>query len=173
MHVREERSVEAVAKQRRSVVTQRPIGPAAGGAPSAGWTTEALAALQSTVGNAAVVQMLRQSGHAWVQPEQYRHGTTGCDPLEPAPVQRSAVPDVLRSAGRPLAADVRADMERRLGADFSDVRIHNDSAAKASAAEVGARAYTSGSHVVVGESGVDKHTLAHELTHVIQQRRGR
>ncbi|MFF1651572.1 DUF4157 domain-containing protein [Streptomyces sp. NPDC058240] len=171
MRAREERSAEAVAKQRRSVVTERPVGPAAGGALSAGWTTEALAALQSTVGNAAVVRVLRQSGHAWVQPEQHRHGA-GCGHLEPAPAQRSAVPDVLRSAGRPLAADVRADMEQRLGADFSDVRIHNDSAAKASAAEVGARAYTSGSHVVVGEGGADKHTLAHELTHVIQQRQG-
>ncbi len=66
----------------------------------------------------------------------------------------------------------RADMEARLGADFSDVRIHNDSAAKASAAEVGARAYTSGNHVIIGEGGGDKHTLAHELTHVIQQRSG-
>jgi Zn-dependent peptidase ImmA (M78 family) len=27
-------------------------------------------------------------------------------------------------------------------------------------------------HVVIGEGGEDKHTLAHELTHVIQQRRG-
>lgn len=171
MRAREERSAEAVAKQCRSVATERPIGPAAGGAPSAGWTTETLASLQSTVGNAAVVQMLRRSGHTWVQPEQHRHGT-GCGHLEPPPVQRFAVPDVLRSAGRPLAADVRADMEQRLGADFSDVRIHNDSAAKASAAEVGARAYTSGSHVVVGEGGADKHTLAHELTHVIQQRQG-
>ncbi|GGU29996.1 hypothetical protein GCM10010289_59270 [Streptomyces violascens] len=63
-------------------------------------------------------------------------------------------------------------METRLGADFSDVRVHNDSAAKASAAEVGARAYTSGNHVVIGDGGDDKHTLAHELTHVIQQRQG-
>ncbi len=63
-------------------------------------------------------------------------------------------------------------MENRLGADFSDVRIHNDAAARASAAEVGARAYTSGSHVVIGDGGSDKHTLAHELTHVIQQRQG-
>ncbi|MFE9404832.1 DUF4157 domain-containing protein [Streptomyces sp. NPDC006530] len=63
-------------------------------------------------------------------------------------------------------------MESRLGADFSDVRIHNDVAAKASAAEVGAHAYTSGNHVVIGDGGSDKHTLAHELTHVIQQRQG-
>lgn len=34
------------------------------------------------------------------------------------------------------------------------------------------RAYTSGDHVVLGSAGVDEHTLAHELTHVVQQRSG-
>ncbi|WP_436843479.1 eCIS core domain-containing protein [Streptomyces hundungensis] len=134
-----------------------------------------LAALHSSAGNAAVVQMLRQAGHAWAQ-DQHQHGA-GCGHQQteqashPA-VQRSTVHDVLRTTGRPLDDATRTDMESRLGADFSDVRIHNDSAAKASAAEVGARAYTSGSHVVIGDGGADKHTLAHELTHVIQQRQG-
>ncbi|MFB8405267.1 DUF4157 domain-containing protein [Streptomyces sp. NPDC055912] len=63
-------------------------------------------------------------------------------------------------------------MEARLGADFSDVRIHDDQAARDSAAEIGAHAYTSGNNIALGDSGSDKHTLAHELTHVIQQRRG-
>ncbi|MEO3749136.1 DUF4157 domain-containing protein [Streptomyces sp. B6B3] len=85
---------------------------------------------------------------------------------------RSTVHDVLRSAGRPLDAPVRTEMETRLGADFSDVRVHDDTAAQRSATEVGARAYTSGSHVVLGQGGGDRHTLAHELTHVIQQRHG-
>ncbi|WP_329141842.1 DUF4157 domain-containing protein [Streptomyces sp. NBC_01456] len=79
---------------------------------------------------------------------------------------------MLRAPGRPLDETTRTDMETRLGADFSDVRIHSDAAARSSAAEVGARAYTSGSHVVIGEGGADRHTLAHELVHVIQQRRG-
>ncbi|WP_372454694.1 eCIS core domain-containing protein [Streptomyces buecherae] len=52
------------------------------------------------------------------------------------------------------------------------MRIHDDLAAKESAEEVGARAYTSGSHIVIGNGGSDRHTLAHELTHVIQQRQG-
>ncbi|MFC8506836.1 DUF4157 domain-containing protein [Streptomyces sp. NPDC057411] len=130
-----------------------------------------LLALQGTAGNAAVVQLLRQTGHAPAGREQHQHGA-GCGHEPPAQVQRSAVHDVLRSGGQPLDSATRADMEARLGADFSDVRIHTDSAAKASAAEVGARAYTSGNHVVIGEGGGDRHTLAHELTHVIQQRQG-
>lgn len=108
-----------------------------------------LAALQRAAGNAAVLRALRE------------------------PVQRSAVHDVLRGAGRPLDGATRADMEGRLGADFSDVRVHTGRAARESAAEIGARAYTSGSHVVLGDGGGDRHTLAHELTHVVQQRQGR
>ncbi|MFJ9640923.1 DUF4157 domain-containing protein [Streptomyces sp. NPDC101178] len=125
--------------------------------------------LQASAGNAAVVQVLRQAEGR----QEHRHGA-GCGHGggEGAVVRRSAVHDVLRTPGRPLDDTTRADMEARLGADFSDVRIHSDSAAKASAAEVGARAYTRGSHVVIGDGGADQHTLAHELTHVIQQRSG-
>ncbi|WP_086741008.1 DUF4157 domain-containing protein [Streptomyces glaucescens] len=146
----------------------------------AGHPRSRLLALQGTVGNAAVVQMLRRAGHG-LDEEEHRHGD-GCghegfkDPAvqraaAPA-VQRSSVHDVVRSPGRPLDQATRTDMESRLGADFSDVRIHTGSAANASAAEVGARAYTSGNHVVLAADGRDAHTLAHELTHVIQQRRG-
>lgn len=122
-------------------------------------------ALQRTVGNAAVARMI----------EEERRGSGG-DPApvrqDAEPVQRSSVHQVLRSAGRPLDGATRHEMESRLGADFSDVRLHTGSTARASAAEVGARAYTSGNHVVIGEGGADRHTLAHELTHVIQQRQG-
>lgn len=131
-------------------------------------------AMQASAGNAAVVQMLRQTGHPWAQ-EQHQHsascGHQHHDQTAPA-VQRSTVHDVLRTPGQPMDAALRTDMEGRLGADFSDVRIHDDTAAKTSAAEVGARAYTSGNHIVIGDGGGDRHTLAHELTHVIQQRRG-
>ncbi|MGW4275075.1 aldo/keto reductase [Streptomyces seoulensis] len=135
-----------------------------------------LRVLQNAAGNAAVLQMLRGSGHSWAQ-EEHQH-SAGCGHQRqggqpaPAPVQRSAVHDVLRTPGHPLDEPTRTDMEARLGADFAGVRVHDDSEAKASAAEVGARAYTSGDHIVIGEGGADKHTLAHELTHVIQQRQG-
>ncbi|MFE0777832.1 DUF4157 domain-containing protein [Streptomyces sp. NPDC058861] len=131
--------------------------------------------IQRTAGNSALVQLLRQAGHSWAQ-EQHQH-SAGCGhqqntQAEQPSVQRSAVHDALRTSGCPLDEATRTDMEARLGADFSDVRVHDDSAARASAAEIGARAYTSGSHVVIGDGGTDKHTLAHELTHVIQQRQG-
>ncbi|WP_306745515.1 eCIS core domain-containing protein [Saccharothrix yanglingensis] len=115
--------------------------------------------LQRTAGNAAVarmVELLRQDGAAG----------------EPPPVRRSTVHDVLRRPGTPLDTGTRADMEARLGADFSGVRVHTDATAARSAEEIGARAYTSGDHVVIGRGGGDRHTLAHELTHVIQQRQG-
>ncbi|WBO68454.1 DUF4157 domain-containing protein [Streptomyces camelliae] len=127
---------------------------------------EALLALQRSAGNAAVVQMVRRSGaHG-----RHRHGPG--EDQEQYAVQRSAVHDVLRGSGRPLGERDRTEMEARFGADFSDVRIHTDAAAQASAAEVGAAAYTSGSHIVAGAAGLDRHTLAHELTHVLQQRSG-
>ena len=92
--------------------------------------------------------------------------------------ERSPVHDVISSGGRPLEPDVRADMEGRLGHDFSDVRVHDDSAAAASAKAVNAHAYTVGSNVVFQRDMYDpgtpagKTTLAHELTHVVQQRSG-
>lgn len=69
-------------------------------------------------------------------------------------------------------------MQGRLGHDFSDVRVHTDAAAHDSAKAVNAHAYTVGSNVVFQRDRYDpashagKTMLAHELTHVIQQRSG-
>ncbi|WP_398692556.1 DUF4157 domain-containing protein [Streptomyces atratus] len=133
---------------------------------------QGLFGLQSTTGNAAVVQMLRQAGHPGAEGTHQHDAGRGHEQGGQPSVQRSAVHEVLRSAGQPLDGGTRADMEARFGADFTDVRVHNDGAARASAAEIGARAYTSGNHIVLGDGGGDRHTLAHELTHVIQQRQG-
>ncbi|QFZ21389.1 eCIS core domain-containing protein [Saccharothrix syringae] len=111
---------------------------------------DALVRLQRSAGNAAVADLVtrRQA------------------------VQRSALDAVLSSPGRPLDEHTRTDMEHRLDADFSEVRVHDDAAARDSAAQFRARAYTAGNHVVIGEDGDDPHTLAHELAHVVQQRSG-
>lgn len=85
------------------------------------------------------------------------------------------VHDVLRSQGLPLDANTRAFFEPRFGNDFSQVRIHKDAEAIASAQQVHARAYTVGNEIVFGggqylpETAEGKKLLAHELTHVVQQ----
>lgn len=91
----------------------------------------------------------------------------------------SPVLDIVgKGGGSPLPTAVRADMEQNLGADFSDVRVHDTGAAAASAAAVNAKAYTVGSDVVFNDgayrpdSDDGRRTLAHELTHVVQQRSG-
>ncbi|GLZ42784.1 DUF4157 domain-containing protein [Actinokineospora sp. NBRC 105648] len=118
-----------------------------------------LVALQKMIGNAALGQLLEP----------------GDQDLD---VQRSLVHQVLRTPGRPLDEPVRADMEARLGADFSDVRVHTDRTAHESAASVDAEAFTSREHIVFRQGNFDtssaagKRMLAHELTHVVQQRSG-
>ncbi|GAA0261764.1 DUF4157 domain-containing protein [Saccharothrix mutabilis subsp. mutabilis] len=92
--------------------------------------------------------------------------------------EESPVHGVLRSSGAPLDAGVREDMEARFGADFSGVRVHTDAAAGESARSVNAQAYTVGDNIVFQDGKYDpssdagKHMLAHELTHVVQQRNG-
>ncbi len=72
------------------------------------------------------------------------------------------------------AVDGPASSQRH---DFGDVWIHVDDDASWSARELGARAYTAGNHLVFGEGQYAPENkegqllLAHELTHVLQQRR--
>jgi hypothetical protein len=86
------------------------------------------------------------------------------------------VDEALRSSGQSLDAPVRAFMEGRFGHDFSHVRIHADSRAAEATNAVGALAYTTGHQIVFGAGQYNpgtvagKELLAHELTHVVQQR---
>ncbi|MFF5934449.1 DUF4157 domain-containing protein [Streptomyces sp. NPDC012508] len=139
----------------RSTRQSAPTTGGSGRAPGV-FSPQHLHALQRSVGNRAVTAMLGG----------------GQEREQAPPVQRAAAHTVLRSRGSALDAPLRSEMEARLGADFSTVRLHTGAAAQRSASELGARAYTSGEHVVIGSGGADKHTLAHELTHVIQQRQG-
>jgi len=93
--------------------------------------------------------------------------------------EQSPVHEVLGlRRGRLLEPEVRADMKARLGHDFSHVRVHDDSGAHESATAVNAHAYTVGSDIVFQKGAYDpatpegKLTLAHELTHVVQQSQG-
>ncbi|HKG15257.1 MAG TPA: DUF4157 domain-containing protein [Pyrinomonadaceae bacterium] len=90
----------------------------------------------------------------------------------------SSVPDsvheVLSSNGSPIEPQTRAFMESRFGESFSHVRVHTDAKAAESARALHARAFTVGSDIVFAGSSAarDPSTLAHELTHVVQQSRG-
>jgi Domain of unknown function (DUF4157) len=110
--------------------------------------------LQRLAGNAAVAQRLRAGDDA----EGVERARSG--------------------GGQPLDTGTRVQMEQAFGTDFSDVRVHTGSEADASTRSLGAHAYTVGSDVVFSQgrydpgSEVGQRTLAHELTHVVQQRSG-
>jgi hypothetical protein len=92
-----------------------------------------------------------------------------------APDRKRAVESALEGGGQPIAAPMRAGLERSFGYDFSHVRIHAEGTAAGAAAALRAQAFTVGSHVVFGagrfapETAEGRHLLAHELTHVVQQ----
>ncbi len=122
---------------------------------TAGLAPSAILNLQRAVGNAGVQALLEEDE-------------------EPSPVHEV----VGSGAGSPLDAGTRTLMEDRLGHDFSEVRVHTGAKADESARSINAVAYTVGSDVVFGsghyapDTPTGQRTLAHELTHVVQQRAG-
>mgnify|MGYP003576345717 CR=1 FL=1 len=84
----------------------------------------------------------------------------------------------LATGGVPLPAEVLQDMETRFGETFGQVRTPDSPQAHASAAALHAKAYTRGQDIVFGlhryapRTSLGKRLLAHELAHVVQQRRG-
>src|SRR2546426_3298543 len=136
---------------------------------------EAMASLALAAGRtdalppAAVLHLQRAAGNASVSS---LYGAEHED--EPSPVK-----DVVGSGGgQPLDTPTQHFMEGRFGSDFGDVRVHTDSKASESARAVSAQAYTVGSDIAfqsgtyAPETDAGKHMLAHELTHVVQQRSG-
>jgi hypothetical protein len=80
--------------------------------------------------------------------------------------------------GQPLPEPLRAFLEPRFGRSLADVRAHDGPEAATLAREANARAFTVGRHIVFGAGeyrpGVEqgRRLIAHELTHVFQQRGG-
>lgn len=79
------------------------------------------------------------------------------------------------STGQPLPHDVRSELEEGFGADFSAVRIHNDSYVDSAVRNEGARAFASGTDIYFAAGNYDpskeagKELLIHEVAHVLQQ----
>ncbi|UFH55828.1 DUF4157 domain-containing protein [Spirosoma sp. KNUC1025] len=82
----------------------------------------------------------------------------------------------IQSKGQPLGDSTRGFFENRLSGPFGDVRIHADSEATMAAKAVNAKAFTWQNHIVFNrqyyneQTAAGKQLLAHELTHVLQQR---
>lgn len=85
------------------------------------------------------------------------------------------VAETLATPGQPLSPGVSRWLGDRFGLDLSQIRVHADSRAAASARAVEARAYTVGRDIVFGrgqfapESTAGRRLLAHEVAHTIQQ----
>jgi len=84
--------------------------------------------------------------------------------------------DDRRGRGHELDGEARTNLEGAMGEDFSDVRVHDDADAHELSTAVSAEAFTTGSDVFFQSGKYDpassagKKLLAHELTHVSQQR---
>ena len=108
-------------------------------------------------------------------PQIARRAEPGADRAVPA-----AQADLLSQlgSGQPLDTATRHSFEERFGVGFGSVRVHANAAAADSARMLRARAYTMGRDVVFGagqyapRTSEGRRLLAHELTHVVQQRDG-
>lgn len=80
-----------------------------------------------------------------------------------------------KSGGIPLSGNIKNEMESGFGADFSNIRIHNNSDAVQMNQQLGSQAFATGNNIYFNEGRYNpnsqggKHLLAHELTHTIQQ----
>ncbi|WP_273704931.1 DUF4157 domain-containing protein [Candidatus Accumulibacter cognatus] len=121
----------------------------------------ALQNLQRTHGNRFVQRLLAQRTQA--------HGESVPAPGVEQAIQRSL------GHGQPLESGVRTRMESAFGADFSGVRVHTHAEADTLSRALSARAFTTGKDIFFGQgeynpqSSAGRETLAHELTHVLQQ----
>lgn len=112
-----------------------------------------------------------EHGTVAVQPQERATASIGNQTAQAAARSRNPSGD-----GQPLPPRTAALMQERFDRSFSDVRVHDDDYAAAASERHGARAFTSGRDVYFGagefapESRAGAGLIAHELTHVVQQR---
>ncbi len=77
-----------------------------------------------------------------------------------------------RGGGSALESTLQSKMEGAMGTSFKDVRIHRDAESDTLNRSITAKAFTTGSDIFLREdqNPNDSSLLAHELTHVVQQR---
>ncbi len=127
--------------------------------------------LQRDYGNQYVRRLVE---HVSRQGSDDVQGPMGAEGGEVDPgIERSI--DSARANGKPLPDGMRDSMEASFGADFTGVRVHTNGDSDALSRSLGASAFTSGQDIFFGkgeyrpDSPDGKKTIAHELTHVVQQ----
>jgi hypothetical protein len=96
-------------------------------------------------------------------------------PVASIPLEIETAIRQARGGGRTLPALLQSSMGKAFGADFSQVRIHEDTGADSLARNLKARAFTTGQDIFFRRGEYSPATppgqslLAHELTHVVQQ----
>jgi hypothetical protein len=126
------------------------------------------------LGNAGAMHLQRMAGNAAMGTLVQRKAAGSDEQQDGSPVH-----DVIgKGGGSSLPEGVRGQMEQSMGHDFSDVRVHTGSDAASASKSVQAQAFTVGNEIVFNEgkynpgSADGDRTIAHELTHVVQQRQG-
>lgn len=95
--------------------------------------------------------------------------------VEASPVFQSQLSGSV-GGGQSLPEDMKSEMESKMGADFSGVKIHADANANAMSESISAKAFTHGQDVFFKQGEYDtnsnqgKELLAHELVHTVQQK---
>ncbi|MDX2240709.1 MAG: DUF4157 domain-containing protein [Leptolyngbyaceae cyanobacterium bins.302] len=108
-----------------------------------------------------------------IQPLVQRQGGSGG--ME-APAHVEAGIQQARGSGQPLPEGLRSFMEQAFGADFSGVRVHTGGDSDRLNQAVQAKAFTTGQNIFFRQGTYDpgssggQELIAHELTHVVQQR---
>jgi hypothetical protein len=148
-----------------------------------------VAQLQRAYGNARLLQLRalqRERTFGGAETPEWMKQEVGITPQSEANFrQAEAASDAVEtlsipSGGTPLARETREPMEKALGVPLGDVNVveRGDSATTPLEAHAFAAQNEGGGHSVVLSSGVDlsspegQFTLAHELSHVAQQKRG-
>jgi len=172
----------------QKVAARRRQSSDTGPAPADASAAHSFLRLQSQVGNAHIARLLAQrageedeevqASHDMAQRTgeedeevQAKHETVGVEggPVGPDTAGRIAS---MRGGGSALDAGTRTSMESAFGTSFGDVRVHSNDESDALNRRLTARAFTTGSDIFLRRdaSPSDTRLLAHELTHVVQQR---
>jgi hypothetical protein len=135
--------------------------------------THPLLRLQSQVGNASIARLIaqRQAEDDELQAKHEDNEVVGVEGGPVGPDTASRI-QAMRGGGAPLEDGTRASMEASFRTSFDDVRVHADSQSDTLNRRLTAHAFTTGSDIFLrgDASASDGRLMAHELSHVVQQR---